>query len=146
MKRCNIIIIIICIILIIISIYITYVIKSEEPCHPTWEAVVDVKPLLWLPLRPEDHVYALYEVTVTTDRNLKLELKGRGFPGVTTRTLIPEAEVSPGETVLYDSLEIIVDTYATPVIDVVCVDVNESGCEIPVFSDCIPVQIASPAP
>lgn len=143
MKKCNIIVILIAIILIIIAVYICYTRTCEEPCHCNWSAVVEVDPVNKI-LEPEDTIYTLYTVTVTSERELILDITGTGFPHITARPLIPEATVSPGETVLYDSLEIIVDAAAVPSIGVVCAAVNERGNAVPSFKDCISIEVDVP--
>jgi len=146
MKKCNIIIIIIGIILIIVSIYITYRIFSEEPCHSTWDAIVEVDPVTvpLTPVPPRNSIYTLYTVTVTTDIDRILEISGIASTYLTATPLQPERTVNPGETVLYDSLLIEVDESAVPTLGIVCVVVNEKDCDIPKFRDCIPIQIVVP--
>ena len=124
-----IVIIIIGIILIIIAIVITIRIDCEEPCTATWEAVVEVDEVP-IPLTPGRTIYTLYQVTVTTDVERTLEINGTAFTGVTATPLTTSYSFDPGETTLYDSVQIDVDGSATPALDVVCVVVNESGCEI----------------
>jgi hypothetical protein len=143
MKKCNVIVVIIAIILIIVVIYMYFNRSCDEPCHCSWNAVVEVEPVT-IDLVPDDTIYTIYTVTVTTDRELILDITGTGFTNVTARPLIPEAIVSPGETVLYDSLEIIVDAAAVPSTGIVCAVVNERGYDIPSFKDCIPIIIVAP--
>ena len=84
----------------------------------------------------------MYKVTVNTSIARTLEVKSTDFTFVNTKPLNPSINAPAGSSEFWDSLEIKVDAVVTySNYGAVCVSVNEVGCEIPSFNDCIPVQV-----
>lgn len=134
--------VVIFIVIIILAIIVIYrPCLKTDPCHPTWTAVVKIDTIK-NPLSAGMTVYTMYKVTVNTAIDRTLEVKSTDFTFVTTRPMHTSIHTPAGTTEVWDSLEIVVDPVATHSnYGVVCVSVNEVGCEIPSFNDCIPVKV-----